>query len=135
MMRRNRAGFTLIELMIVVIIIAALAAMGTPRLIERSDEMKAKIAEGDIAQISLALKLYRLDNDSYPTTAEGLNALMVKPSSAGNWKGPYLEKPPLDPWKRLYEYQCPGTHNVGGFDLSSLGKDAQVSQDDIANWK
>jgi general secretion pathway protein G len=135
MRTRTADGFTLIELMIVVIIIAALASMVAPRLMERSDEAKAKISEGDIANISLALKLFRLDNDYYPSTQEGLEALMTKPSSAANWKGPYLETRPLDPWKRTYQYRYPGTHNAGGFDLFSTGKDGAEGKDDVTNWQ
>ena len=127
-------GFTLIELMIVVIIIAALASMVAPRLIERSDEAKSKIAEGDIANITLALKLFRLDNDYYPP-ADQLRALMAQPSGAPNWKGPYLENEPLDPWKRPYVYRCPGTHNTGGFDLYSLGREGVEGKGNIVNWK
>ncbi len=128
-------GFTLIELMIVVIIIAALAAMVAPRLVERSDEAKGKIAQGDIANITLALKLFRLDNDFYPATQPGLEALVAKPANAPNWKTPYLERKPLDPWKREYQYRYPGTHNPLGFDLFSLGQDGQEGQDDITNWQ
>jgi general secretion pathway protein G len=135
MNRRWADGFTLIELMIVVIIIAALASMVAPRLMERSDEAKAKIAQGDISNISLALKLFRLDNDYYPSTDEGLEALMSRPASAGNWKGPYLENKPVDPWGRPYKYRCPSTQNPAGFDLYSLGRDGAEGNDDITNWK
>ena len=132
---RSRSGFTLIELMIVVIIIAALASMVAPRLIERSDEAKSKIAQGDIGNISTTLKLFRLDNDFYPSTAQGLKALMTNPGNAATWKGPYLEKEAIDPWNRPYQYKFPGTHNVGGFDLYSLGRDGVESEDDVTNWK
>jgi general secretion pathway protein G len=129
--RRNRMGFTLIELMIVVIIIAALAAMVAPRLVERADEAKTKIAAADLKSLDTALKLYRLDVGSYPTTEQGLNALM---STAG--KGPYLERKPLDPWGRLYQYRYPGVHNVRGYDLFSLGSDGKEgSSDNITNWE
>lgn len=133
MRTKGVGGFTLIELMIVVIIIAALAAMVAPRLIERTDEAKIKIAQGDIYNISLALKLYRLDNDDYPTGDQGLDALMTHPASASNWKGPYLEKKAIDPWGRPYKYRYPGTRNAGSFDVSSLGKDGVESADDVTN--
>lgn len=132
---RDTRGFTLIELMIVVIIIAALAAMVTPSLIGRSDEMKGKIAQADIATISLALKMFRLDNDYFPATDAGLDALMTKPATAGHWVGPYLENAPIDPWGRKYQYKYPGAQNASGYDLYSLGKDGVESPDDIVNWK
>ena len=132
---RAKCGFTLIELMIVVIIIAALASMVAPRLIERSDEAKGKIALGDISSIGTALKLYRLDTNSYPTSDQGLKALMTQPSGVSNWKGPYLEQDPVDPWGNPYQYKCPGLHNTGGFDLFSTGRDGVESADDVINWK
>jgi general secretion pathway protein G len=131
------SGFTLIELMVVVIIIAALAGMVLPRLIPRTEEARAKIAKGDIAGIMTALKFYRLDNDRYPTTEEGLVALISAPSSAKNWKGPYLEKrsKPVDPWKREYQYKYPSAHSAVDFDVWSMGPDEQAADDDVTNWE
>jgi general secretion pathway protein G len=127
----GRQGFTLIELMIVVIIIAALAAMVAPRLIDRSDEAKAKIAKGDLSSIDLALKLYRLDTGNYPGGDQGLDALM-----AATGKGPYLERKPIDPWGRKYLYRFPGAHNKSSFDLFSSGKDGKEgTEDDVTNWE
>jgi general secretion pathway protein G len=133
-------GFTLIELMIVVIIIAALSAMVVPRLSNRSEQAKIAVAEADInSNIGLALKLYKLDNGRYPTTSQGLNALISKPSSSPaptNWNGPYLESEPVDPWKAEYGYKSPGAQNTSGYDLYSFGPDgAENTQDDIKNWK
>lgn len=133
-------GFTLIELMIVVIIIAALSAMVVPRLTNRSEQAKVAVAEADIkSNIGLALKLYKLDNGRYPTTAQGLNALLSKPSSSpapNNWNGPYLENEPLDPWKAPYSYKSPGANNPDGYDLYSLGPDGvEGSADDVTNWE
>jgi general secretion pathway protein G len=126
--------------MIVVIIIAALSAMVVPRLSNRSEQAKITVAEADInSNIGLALKLYRLDNGRYPTTAQGLKALLAKPSSTPvpkNWNGPYLETEPLDPWKTEYGYKCPGARNTDGYDLYSFGPDGiEDSADDITNWK
>ncbi len=128
-------GFTLIELMVVVIIIAALAGMVLPKIWPVSTEAKKKIAQGDISNITLALQLYRLNNDCYPSSQEGLSALMSKPASARSWSGPYLEKKAVDPWGKSYQYKFPGTRNVGGFDLWSNGPDEQSVEDDVGNWQ
>lgn len=129
-------GFTLIELMLVVIIIGALVAMVLPRLTGRSEQARIAAAEADIkANIATALKLYELDNGSFPTTDEGLQALLTKPASAHNWNGPYLEKKPIDPWGRPYRYRCPGQHRPADYDLYSLGKDGVESEDDVTNWE
>ncbi len=132
-------GFTLIELMIVVIIIAALAAMVVPRLGSRSEQAKVAVAEADIgSNIGLALKLYKLDNGRYPTTSQGLKGLLSKSTSSpvpGNWNGPYLERDPLDPWKNTYQYKSPGSHNADSYDLYSRGTDGvEGTEDDVNNW-
>ena len=138
-MKTRARGFTLIELMIVVIIISALVAMVAPRLAGRSEEARRSIAEADIkGNLTLALKLYEVDNGRYPSTEQGLKALLEKPSAPPapkNWKGPYLEQEPLDPWKELYGYRYPGTHPPRDYDLFSLGPDGTESEDDITNWK
>ena len=140
-MNRSRAGlggFTLIELMLVVVIISALVAMVAPRLAGRSEEARRSIADADIkGNLSLALKLYEIDNGRYPTTEQGLQALLEKPTappSPKNWKGPYLEQEPLDPWKHTYVYAYPGTHPPRDYDLYSIGPDGKQGEDDITNW-
>jgi general secretion pathway protein G len=136
--RRNNAmkkGFTLVELMLVVIIIGVLAAMIVPRMAGRSEEARASVAQADIMSISTALRLYELDNGAFPTTSEGLEALLEKPSSARNWKGPYLERKPVDPWGQPYAYRSPAQYSRAGFDLYSIGRDAlEGTEDDIINW-
>ena len=133
----SERGFTLIELMLVVIIIGALTAMVMPRLAGRTDQAKVSAAQADVsANIPTALKLYELDNGRFPSSEDGgLQALFVKPSNATNWNGPYLEKKPVDPWGREYLYKSPGTHRTYDYDLSSLGRDGNESQDDPKNWE
>lgn len=133
---RNRQGFTLIELMIVVVILAVLAAAVVPRLAGRTQQARVSAAKMDISgNISVALDLYELDNGRYPNSEEGLNALLTKPGSAKNWNGPYLKKRPTDPWGNEYKYAYPGTHG-GDYDLYSLGPDGgEGTGDDITNWE
>ncbi|MFH0827388.1 MAG: type II secretion system major pseudopilin GspG [Candidatus Omnitrophota bacterium] len=132
---QERKGFTLIELMLVVIIIGALVAMVMPRLTGRSEQARVSAATADVrANMATALKLYELDSGDFPTTQEGLDALLSNPGSAKNWNGPYLERKPLDPWGREYKYKCPGDHRRSDYDLYSLGKDGVESDDDVTNW-
>lgn len=133
----KREGFTLIEILLVVVIIGSLSAMVFPRLVGRSDQAKTTAAKTDInVNIATALKLYQLDNDAFPATGQSLDALLVKPKTEPippNWNGPYLERKALDPWNRPYVYKSPGEHRPD-YDLYSLGKDGKESQDDIKNW-
>ena len=134
----RRTGFTLIEIMLVVIIIGALAAMVVPRFSGRSEQAKVTVAKSDItALLPTALKLYELDNGMFPTTNQGLLALLEEPSESPippNWNGPYIEKEPKDPWGRSYVYVAPGDHRPD-YDLYSKGKDEKKEEDDIVNWK
>ena len=134
----KRKGFTLIEIMLVVIIIGALAAMVVPRLSGRSEQAKLTIARTDIdANLATPLKLYELDNGNFPTTSQGLEALSHKPFSSPipqNWNGPYVEKRPIDPWGNPYVYKSPGDHRMD-YDLYSTGKNVMGDEDNIVNWE
>jgi len=133
-------GFTLIEIMVVIVILGVLAALVVPRVLDRPDEARAVAAKSDLATIYSALKLYRLDNQRYPTTEQGLNALVAKPDAAPvppNWKpGGYLERLPKDPWGRPYQYLNPGLK--GEVDVFSYGADGQSGgtgiDADIGSW-
>ena len=136
---KKTAAFTLIELMLVVIIIGTLVAMVMPRLTGRSEQARVAASQADVSvNIATALKLYELDNGNFPSTEQGLAALLSKSSSSPvpiNWNGPYLEKKPIDPWRREYRYKCPGTHRTQDYDLYSLGKDGKEGTDDVVNWE
>src|SRR5437879_5983819 len=122
----KKRGFTLVEIMVVVVILGILAVLIVPRVLGRSDEARAAAAKHDVAAIMQTLKLYRLDNGRYPTNEQGLQALVTKPQSAPvppNWK-PYLDKLPKDPWGNNYQYLNPGVH--GEIDVFSFGADGQA---------
>ncbi|TAJ77847.1 MAG: type II secretion system protein GspG [Gallionellaceae bacterium] len=134
-------GFTLIEVMVVIVILGVLAALIVPKVMGRPDEARITAAKQDIGSIVQALKLYKLDNMRYPSTEQGLQALVKKPASAPippNWKGNgYLEKLPKDPWGNAYQYLQPGLH--GDIDVMSLGADGAAggegSDTDIGSWE
>jgi general secretion pathway protein G len=133
-------GFTLIEIMVVVVIMGILASLVVPKLISRTGESRVAAARVDISTVMQALKLYKLDNQRYPTTEQGLQALTVKPTSgpaANGWKaGGYLDKLPNDPWGTPYKYLSPGIK--GEIDVFSLGADGQPGgsgdDTDIGSW-
>ena len=136
--RSDNRGFTLIEIMIVMIIIGLLAALVAPKFFGRLATAKLSSAKAQIELFGTALDAFRLDTGRYPTTEEGLKALREKPSGVDNWSGPYLPKEiPLDPWKRSYIYKSPGEH--GEYDLISYGLDGVEGGDgenqDVVSWK
>lgn len=139
---RARHGFTLLELIVVIAIIATLVSVVAPQVIGNVGAAKVSAARSQIDAFSIALEAYRLDNDVYPTTEQGIPALRVSPLSGPaprNWRGPYLRKVvPLDPWGRPYLYQAPGVENPTQFDLFSLGRDGKTGgtgeDADITSW-
>ncbi|HTN31482.1 MAG TPA: type II secretion system major pseudopilin GspG [Pseudomonas sp.] len=140
MQRRTQHGFTLIEIMVVVVILGILAALVVPQIMSRPDQAKITVAKNDIKAISAALDMYKLDNYSYPSTQQGLEALVRKPSgnpTARNWNPDgYLKRLPVDPWGNSYQYLAPGGKSA--FDLYSLGADGRQDGSelnaDIGNW-
>jgi len=134
-------GFTLIEVMVVVVILGILAAIVVPRIMSRPDEARTIKAQQDLRAIAAALDLYKLDNFAYPGTAQGLEALVEKPASlaqGAQWRtGGYLAKLPRDPWGKAYQYLAPGQH--GEYDLFSLGADGTLGGEgnnrDLGNWE
>ena len=137
--RAVQAGFTLIELMVVLVIIGVLAALIVPNVLDRADDARVTAARTDVNNLMQALKLYKLDNQRYPTTEQGLQALVVKPGTGPvppNWK-PYVEKLPQDPWRNAYQYLNPGVK--GEIDVMSFGADGQPGGEgkdaDIGSWQ
>jgi len=137
---RQQSGFTLIEVMVVIVILGILASVVVPRIMDRPDTARITKAKQDIRTLESALNLYKLDNFSYPTTDQGLDALANKPSGSPeprNWKeGGYIQRLPKDPWGNPYQYLNPGVH--GSIDIYSLGADGQDGGEDvntdIGNW-
>jgi general secretion pathway protein G len=127
--KTERAGFTLIELLVVIVVITVLAGLVGPMVFRNVGDSKMAAARAQIELFGLALEQYRLDNDYFPRTAQGLEALRSVPTgdpAARNWRGPYLKKPvPLDPWGRAYVYQSPASTNPDGYDIRSYGRDGK----------
>lgn len=137
MTRQRHCGFTLLELLVVMVIIGLLAAYVGPKYFSQVGKSEVKTARAQIVAFEKALEQYRLDVGGYPTTEQGLGALVAKPASVAKWDGPYLAKTvPLDPWGHPYVYKSPGDH--GDVDLISLGRDGQPGGDgldaDLGNW-
>ncbi len=130
-------GFTLVELLLVLTILAILAGIVIPNLTGRLEEARRKAAIAAIANFDTALSMFEVDNGYYPKGADGLQSLIINPRDAQNtWKGPYLKKDrvPPDPWGNPYVYEFPGRHNPSSYDLYSKGKDAQAGTNTIGNW-
>jgi len=120
----NSRGFTLLELLVVIVIIGLLAAYVGPKYFSQLGKSEVTMAKAQIGSFEKALDTYRLDVGRYPTTEEGMNALLVAPPTAGaKWNGPYLPKVPSDPWGRAYQYKAPGAK--ADFEITSLGRDGQ----------
>lgn len=138
----DRRGFTLLELLVVITVIAILASLVSPMVFRNVGDAKQTSARAQIESLGLALEQYRLDNDQFPSTAQGLVALRARPSGEPvppNWRGPYLRKEvPLDPWGRAYVYRAPGTVNPGSYDLLTLGRDGREGGSgddaDVTSW-
>jgi general secretion pathway protein G len=137
-----RAGFTLIEILVVITVIAILASLVAPMVFRNVGDAKGAAARAQIEVFGLALDSYRLDNDYYPSTAQGLGALRAAPAGepgARNWRGPYLRKQvPLDPWGRPYVYVSPGAVNAASYDLLTRGRDGAEGGSgedaDVTSW-
>ena len=136
---RSPSGFTLLELLVVMVILGLLASVIGPHVMKHVGTSKSKTATVQIEELGTALEMYRLEVGSYPTTAQGLAVLVQRPAGVEQWNGPYLRKPvvPKDPWGRDYRYRHPGEH--GTFDIYSLGADnadgGEGESADVVNWK
>jgi len=137
--RRLHSAFTLVELLVVLVLLSLLASLVAPRVVGYVGSSQRKTAQIQVADITAALDLYLLDLGRYPNTEQGLKALVIPPSGAPRWRGPYLSKPlvPLDPWGRPYQYRSPGEH--GPFDLYSFGADGkrggEEEDGDVTSWE
>jgi len=132
---RRQQAFTLVEMLLVLVILATLAAIVIPKFAGRSEQAKITAAKSQISSIELALDSFEVDCGYYPKSGN-LNALVENPSNTADWKGPYLKKGiPQDPWGNAYVYEYPGKHNANGYDLMCGGPDGRTgTEDDITNW-
>ena len=134
--RKYQHGFTLVEMLLVLVILATLAAVVVPKFAGRSKQAKETSARSQIANLEISLDMFETDNGYYPSGSDGLNELVNQPNNATSWQGPYLKKGvPVDPWGNNYVCEYPGKQNNGGYDLMSMGPDGRVGgSDDINNW-
>lgn len=132
---RRHAAFTLVEMLLVLVILATLAAIVIPKMAGRSQQAKETAAKSQISSIEMALDAFEVDNGYFPKTGQ-LDALLNAPANSPSWKGPYLKKGvPLDPWGSPYVYEYPGKHNPDSYDIMSAGTDGRANtDDDITNW-
>lgn len=135
--RKQQHGFTLVEMLLVLVILATLAAVVVPKFAGRSKQAKVTATQAQISGMEIALDTFEIDNGYYPKGSDGLQALIVRPNNSTDWTGPYLKKSviPLDPWGNPYSYDYPGKNNDNGYDLMSMGPDGRIGgDDDITNW-
>ena len=131
-----RQGFTLVEMLLVLVILGVLAAIVYPKVAGRGEQARVTSTQTQIASFKTALDAYEVDNGNYPKGRNGLQDLVQKPRDAVNWRGPYLDSIPQDPWHNDYIYECPGKHNPSSYDIMSMGPDGQSgTEDDIGNWQ
>ena len=129
-------GFTLIEMLLVLVILGILAAIVYPNVIKHGPESRIKATKVQISAFRTALEVFHVENGHFPTGSSGLKDLVQRPNATPDWHGPYIDKIPKDPWEHDYIYTCPGKHNVATFDLMSLGPDGVAgTADDITNWE
>lgn len=131
----KQSGFTFMEIMVVIVIIAILAVMIVPNILKRVDQARVAKAENDIRSLETALDTYKLDNGEYPSTEQGLGALLQKPTTSpipSGWNGPYVKQLPKDPWGNFYQYEMPGKHGNDSYDVWSKG--APGDKKEIGNW-
>lgn len=136
-MATARSGFTLVELLLVLVILGTLAAIVVPKFAGRTEQARITAAQTQIANFGVVLDAFEVDNGFYPKGKNGLQDLIQQPKDALNWRGPYLKQEiPKDPWGNDYIYECPGKRNEGSYDLMSMGPDGRAGgDDDITNWQ